>query len=137
MELHLDLHKLKRKEVTLKSFRTVLGAPSGSSPPEHDYESLVSSPGSSCSQMQTLDVRIKVTRAVIRESGEFDTGGSDGSYGSDRGENGCSVYDNITVRDASQDNDSWQYTSRIPQVNISDSLPSDTKVKLHERKEAV
>jgi len=105
--------------------RTVLGAPSGS-PPEHDYESLVSSPGSSCSQMQTLDVRIKVTRAVIRESGEFDTGGSDGSYGSDRGENGCSVYDNITVRDNitmndniavrdGQDNDSWQYTTRIPQ----------------------
>jgi len=115
--------------------RTVLGAPSGSSPPDHDYESLVSSPGSSSSsQMQTLDVRIKVTRAVIRESGEFD-GGSDGGSdrqirsdgGSDRGENGCSVYDNITVRDnitmndsitvrdASQDNDSWQYTTRIPQ----------------------
>jgi len=128
--------------------RTVLGPASGS-PPEHDYESLVSSPGSSSSsQMQTLDVRIKVTRAVIRESGEFDTGGSDGgsdrqirsdgSYGSDRGENGCSVYDNITVRDnitvndsitvrdnitmndnitvrAAQDNDSWQYTTRIPQ----------------------
>merc|ERR1712051_775893 len=90
--------------------RTVLGAPSGS-PPEHDYESLVSSPGSGCSQMQTLDVRIKVTRAVMRESGEFD-GGSDG--GSDRAENGCSVYDNITVRDG-QDNDSWQYTTRIPQ----------------------
>ena len=95
--------------------------------------------------MQTLDVRIKVTRAVIRESGEFDTGGSDGSYGSDRGENGCSVYDNITVRDnitmndsitvrdASQDNDSWQYTTRIPQVNISNTLPLEMKVKLHMR----
>ena len=34
--------------------------------------------------MQTLDVRIKVTRAVMRESGQFD--------------NGCSVYDNIAVR---------------------------------------
>merc|ERR1712047_55439 len=48
------------------------------SPPEHEYESLVSSPGSSCagsSQMQTLDVRIKVTRAVIRESGQFETEG--------------------------------------------------------------
>ena len=98
--------------------------------------------------MQTLDVRIKVTRAVIRESGEFDTGGSDGSYGSDRGENGCSVYDNITVRDNitmndnitvrdGQDNDSWQYTTRIPQVNISESPPSEMKVKLHERKQAV
>merc|ERR1711971_1503456 len=121
-----------RRKKRRRSFRTVLGAPSGS-PPEHDYESLVSSPGSSSSsQMQTLDVRIKVTRAVIRESGEFDTGGSDGSYGSDRGENGCSVYDNITVRDNitmrdnitvrdnitmndsitvrdGQDNDSWQY----------------------------
>ena len=121
--------KLKRKGVTLKSFRTVLGAPSGS-PPEHDYESLVSSPGSSCSQMQTLDVRIKVTRAVMRESGEFD-GGSDG--GSDRAENGCSVYDNITVRDG-QDNDSWQYTTRIPQVRISHS-PWRARVLLrHERK---
>jgi len=122
--------------------RTVLGAPSGS-PPEHDYESLVSSPASSSSsQMQTLDVRIKVTRAVIRESGEFDTGGSDGgsdrqirsdgSYGSDRGENGCSVYDNITVRDNitmndnitvrdGQDNDSWQYTTRIPQDCLAET----------------
>merc|ERR1712210_289596 len=90
--------------------RTVLGAPPGS-PPEHDYESLVSNPGSNCWQMQTLDVRIKVTRAVMRESGQFDAG-SDG--GSDRAENGCSVYDNITVRDG-QDNDSWQYTTRIPQ----------------------
>jgi len=90
--------------------RTVLGAPPGS-PPEHDYESLVSNPGSSCSQMQTLDVRIKVTRAVMRESGQFDNG-SDG--GSDRAEKGCSVYDNITVRDG-QDNDSWQYATRIPQ----------------------
>ena len=68
--------------------------------------------------MQTLDVRIKVTRAVMRESGQFDTG-SDG--GSDRGENGCSVYDNITVRDG-QDNHSWQYTTRIPQVAIFHSL---------------
>merc|ERR1712018_83789 len=92
--------------------RTVLGAPTGS-PPEHDYESLVSKPGSNSSQMQTLDVRIKVTRAVMRESGEFDAG-SDGASSEDRGENGCSVYDNITVRDG-QDNDSWQYTTRIPQ----------------------
>merc|ERR1711981_1170828 len=83
--------------------RTVLGAPPGS-PPEHDYESLVSNPGSSCSQMQTLDVRIKVTRAVMRESGQFD--------------NGCSVYDNITVRDGQDSNGSWQYTERISQVNI-------------------
>merc|ERR1711971_99350 len=124
-------HEGRRKK---RRRRTVLGAASGSSPPDHDYESLVSSPGSSCSQMQTLDVRIKVTRAVIRESGEFDTGGSDGGSdrqirsngGSDRGENGCSVYDNITVRDNitmndkitvsdAQDNDSWQYTTRIPQ----------------------
>ena len=94
----------------------MLGAPPGS-PPEHDYESLVSNPGSNCWQMQTLDVRIKVTRAVMRESGQFDAG-SDG--GSDRAENGCSVYDNITVRDG-QDNDSWQYTTRIPQVHISHS----------------
>jgi len=121
--------------------RTVLGAPSGS-PPEHDYESLVSSPASSSSsQMQTLDVRIKVTRAVIRESGEFDGGSdggsdrqirSDGSCGSDRGENGCSVYDNITVRDNitmndnitvrdGQDNDSWQYTTRIPQDCLAET----------------
>ena len=83
--------------------------------------------------MQTLDVRIKVTRAVMRESGEFD-GGSDG--GSDRAEKGCSVYDNITVRDG-QDNDSWKYTTRIPQVNILDPLPLEMKVKIHERKEAV
>merc|ERR1719382_1691570 len=47
----------------------------------------------------------------MRESGEFD-GGSDG--GSDRAENECSVYDNITVRDG-QENDSWRYTTRIPQ----------------------
>ena len=93
----------------------MLGAPTGS-PPEHDYESLVSKPGSNSSQMQTLDVRIKVTRAVMRESGEFDAG-SDGASSEDRGENGCSVYDNITVRDG-QDNDSWQYTTRIPQVEI-------------------
>merc|ERR1712038_610234 len=75
------------------------------SPPEHEYESLVSSPGSSCtlgsSQMQTLDVRIKVTRAVMRESGQFD--------------NGCSVYDNIAVRDGQDSNGSWQYTERISQ----------------------
>merc|ERR1712066_423554 len=82
------------------------------SPPEHEYESLVSSPGSSCtagsgSQMQTLDVRIKVTRAVMRESGQFETegGSSEGdqrsfSETSGRAENGFgSVYDNITVRD--------------------------------------
>ena len=83
--------------------------------------------------MQTLDVRIKVTRAVMRESGQFDAG-SDG--GSDRAENGCSVYDNITVTDG-QDNDSWQYTTRIPEVNILDALPLEMKVKIHERKEAV
>ena len=94
----------------------MLGAPPVS-PPEHDYESLLSNPGSGCSQMQTLDVRIKVTRAVMRESGQFDNG-SDG--GSDRAEKGCSVYDNITVRDR-QDDDSWQYTTRVPQVNISHS----------------
>merc|ERR1712038_1496107 len=96
------------------------------SPPEHEYESLVSSPGSSCtagsSQMQTLDVRIKVTRAVIRESGQFETegGSSEGeqrsfSETSGRAENGFgSVYDNITVRDG-QDEDSWQYQAKIPQ----------------------
>jgi len=114
------------------------------SPPEHEYESLVSSPGSSCtagsgSQMQTLDVRIKVTRAVIRESGQFETegGSSEGdrrssevirglqrssegdqrsfSETSGRAENGFgSVYDNITVRDG-QDDDSWQYQAKIPQ----------------------
>ena len=93
----------------------MLGAPPVS-PPEHDYESLLSNPGSGCSQMQTLDVRIKVTRAVMRESGQFDNDGSDG--GSDRAEKGCSVYDNITVRDGQQEDDSWQYTT---QVNISDS----------------
>ena len=54
--------------------------------------------------MQTLDVRIKVTRAVMRESGQFD--------------NGCSVYDNIAVRDGQDSNGSWQYTERISQVNI-------------------
>ena len=96
----------------------MLGAPPVS-PPEHDYESLLSNPGSGCSQMQTLDVRIKVTRAVMRESGQFDNDGSDG--GSDRAEKGCSVYDNITVRDGQQEDDSWQYTTRVPQVNISDS----------------
>merc|ERR1712117_133442 len=96
------------------------------SPPEHEYESLVSSPGSSCtagsSQMQTLDVRIKVTRAVMRESGQFETegGSSEGdqrsfSETSGRAENGFgSVYDNITVRDG-QDDDSWQYQAKIPQ----------------------
>jgi len=113
------------------------------SPPEHEYESLVSSPASSCtagsSQMQTLDVRIKVTRAVIRESGQFETegGSSEGdqrssevirghqrssegdersfSETSGRAENGLgSVYDNITVRDG-QDDDSWQYQAKIPQ----------------------
>jgi len=97
------------------------------SPPEHEYESLVSSPGSSCtagsSQMQTLDVRIKVTRAVIRESGQFETEGGGSSEGeqrsfsetSSRAENGFgSVYDNITVRDG-QDDDSWQYQAKIPQ----------------------
>merc|ERR1712014_540946 len=58
------------------------------SPPEHEYESLVSSPGSSCtagsSQMQTLDVRIKVTRAVMRESGQFETEGGGSSEGDQR-----------------------------------------------------
>merc|ERR1711962_1424375 len=96
-------------------------------PPEHEYESLVSSPGSSCtagsSQMQTLDVRIKVTRAVMRESGQFETEGGGSSEGdqksfsetSGRAENGLgSVYDNITVRDG-QDEDSWQYQAKIPQ----------------------
>jgi len=83
-----------------KRRRTIFGAPPVS-PPEHDYESLVSSPDSSCSQMQTLDVRIKVTRAVMRESGQFD--------------NGCSVYDNIAVRDGQDSNGSWQYTERISQ----------------------
>merc|ERR1711953_1027669 len=104
------------------------------SPPEHEYESLVSSPGSSCtagsSQMQTLDVWIKETRAVIRESGQFETEGDQKSSGhqrssegdqrsfsetSGRAENGFgSVYDNITVRDG-QDEDSWQYQAKIPQ----------------------
>jgi len=96
------------------------------SPPEHEYESLVSSPGSSCtagsSQMQTLDVRIKVTRAVMRESGQFETegGSSEGDQRSfsetlSRAENALgSVYDNITVRDG-QDDDSWQYQAKIPQ----------------------
>lgn len=74
--------------------------------------------------MQTLDVRIKVTRAVMRESGQFETegGSSEGdqrsfSETSDRAENGFgSVYDNITVRDG-QDDDSWQYQAKIPQVD--------------------
>ena len=88
--------------------------------------------------MQTLDVRIKVTRAVMRESGQFETegGSSEGdqkssghqrssegdqrsfSETSGRAENGFgSVYDNITVRDG-QDDDSWQYQAKIPQVDI-------------------
>merc|ERR1712014_384584 len=117
------------------------------SPPEHEYESLFSSPGSSCtagsSQMQTLDVRIKVTRAVIRESGQFETEGGGSSEGdqrssevirghqrssegdrrsfsetSSRAENGIgSVYDNITVRDG-QDDDSWHFQAKIPQDNL-------------------
>ena len=92
--------------------------------------------------MQTLDVRIKVTRAVIRESGQFETEGGGSSEGdqrssevirglqrssegdqgsfsetSGRAENGFgSVYDNITVRDG-QDDDSWQYQAKIPQVD--------------------
>ena len=76
--------------------------------------------------MQTLDVRIKVTRAVMRESGQFETEGGGSSEGdqrsfsetSGRAENGFgSVYDNITVRDG-QDEDSWQYQAKIPQVDI-------------------
>ena len=87
--------------------------------------------------MQTLDVRIKVTRAVLRESGQFEAegGSSEGdqkssghqrssegdqrslSETSGRAENGFgSVYDNITVRDG-QDDDSWQYQAKIPQVD--------------------
>merc|ERR1711874_538004 len=123
-----------------KKRRRPIQAVPPASPPEHEYESLVSSPGSSCtagsgSQMQTLDVRIKVTRAVIRESGQFETegGSSEGeqkssghqrssegdqrsfSETSGRAENGFgSAYDNITVRDG-QDDDSWQYQAKIPQ----------------------
>ena len=74
--------------------------------------------------MQTLDVRIKVTRVVMREIGQFETegGSSEGdqrsfSETSGRAENGLgSVYDNITVRDG-QDEDSWQYQAKIPKVD--------------------
>ena len=111
----------------IPNFRPIQAVPAVS-PTEHEYESLVSSPESSCtagsSQMQTLDVRIKVTRAVMRESGQFETegGSSEGdqrsfSETSGRAENGFgSVYDNITVRDG-QDDDSWQYQAKIPQVD--------------------
>merc|ERR1712061_104986 len=60
-----------------------------------------SRPKSLHSSFETLNVRIKVTRAVMRESGQFD--------------NGCSVYDNIAVRDGQDSNGSWQYTERISQ----------------------
>ena len=87
--------------------------------------------------MQTLDVRIKVTRAVMQESGQFETegGSSEGeqrsfSETSGRAENGFgSVYDNITVRDG-QDDDSWQYQAKIPQVNLAISYLISSKLKV-------
>ena len=62
------------------SSRTVLGVPDQRRQVEHIEPAYESLPAGTSSYMRTLDVRIKVTPEVMRESGQFSSGGGEEMY---------------------------------------------------------
>jgi len=88
---------------------------SRSSHQDHVYESLHTE---TKSHMRTLDVRIKLTEDVIRESGDFETGGR----------RDCSLYDRVSVRDRDSlttCRDSLSLTSGHSQDSLHQDMETD------------
>merc|ERR1711956_28969 len=109
------------KKQKRKRRRTVLGVPDQRGQVELIEPAYESLPDGTGSYMRTLDVRIKVTPEVMRESGQFSSGGGEEMYDRIRVREGRSMTSLNTYSSSSSKSSSTTFPNTIPTKALSTS----------------